>query len=385
MINGTATSQGTMDYAKEHQDIFYTMFASAGLSVSRAGFGCYRVDVSFAEHVKSLTQALLSGINLIDTSSNYADGGSERLVGSVLHQLITQGKLKREQVVVVSKAGYLQGQNYQISQERKRQGHPFPELVLYGEGLEHCIHPEFLEDQLTRSIERLQLATIDGYLLHNPEYYLLWAKKKNMSQQEARNEYLRRIKSAFAYLECEVERGRILYYGISSNTFPYPKEQFEYTALSEIWDIAEAISPQHHFRVIEFPLNLLETAAITTANQPDGKTLVEFAADKAISVLTNRPLNAIKGERLVRLNENVYQGDAAHQAIEFRERVKTLELSWGNSNRLNQLAIRALCSTRGITSVLVGMRREQYVEDVLEELRQLYTVSDKKDIWSRIR
>jgi len=115
---------------------------------------------------------------LIDTSANYADGGSETLVGQVLGKLIDSGELARDEVVVVSKVGYLQGQNYALSPERKQQGRPFPELVEYGEGLEHCIHPDFLRDQLNRSLERLNLETLDFYLLHNPEYYLEWARKK---------------------------------------------------------------------------------------------------------------------------------------------------------------------------------------------------------------
>jgi aryl-alcohol dehydrogenase-like predicted oxidoreductase len=84
-----------------------------------------------------LVYALQQGINLIDTSSNYADGGSERLVGQVLADLADE--VSREAVVVVSKVGYLQGQNYALSQERKEAGRPFPDLVEYASGLEHCM------------------------------------------------------------------------------------------------------------------------------------------------------------------------------------------------------------------------------------------------------
>ncbi|MCA9924600.1 MAG: hypothetical protein KC421_19630, partial [Anaerolineales bacterium] len=53
-----------------------------------------------------------------------------------------------------------QGQNYEMVQARKAAGRPFPNLVKVKAGLDHCIHPEFLADQLTRSLERLQLETI---------------------------------------------------------------------------------------------------------------------------------------------------------------------------------------------------------------------------------
>jgi aryl-alcohol dehydrogenase-like predicted oxidoreductase len=60
-------------------------------------------------------------------------------------------------VVVVSKGGYLQGQNYAMSQQRKQDGNPFADVVEYADGLEHCIHPDFLDDQIGRSLDRLGL------------------------------------------------------------------------------------------------------------------------------------------------------------------------------------------------------------------------------------
>jgi aryl-alcohol dehydrogenase-like predicted oxidoreductase len=385
MIKGSATVQGTMKYAKRHSDITYRTIPHIGYQVSAAGFGCYRVDVAVQEHQQALEKALLSGINVIDTSANYADGGSEKLVGKILQELVLREQLQREEVVVVSKAGYLQGQNYQLSQERKAAARPFEDLVLYDEGLEHCIHPEFLAEQLTMSLDRLGLETIDCYLLHNPEYYLSWAKTQNLKKEMIKKEYLRRIKAAFIHLELEVAKGRISYYGISSNTFVRPEKHFEFTSLAQIWDIAEAISPQHHFRIIEFPCNLLETAGITEKNQPANKSLLEFAVEKGLGVLINRPLNAMQEGRLIRLSEKVYQGEAARQALEFKNKVEALENAWGNITSLSQLALRALRSTAGVSSVLVGMRREMYVEDVLHEVRQPATSVVRTGTWQKIR
>jgi len=384
MIKGSATLQGTINYADKHPLLVYQPLVPGGIRISGAGFGCYRVDARVKEHQQALTKALLSGINLIDTSANYADGGSERLVGKVLKDLVLVGKIKREEVVVVSKVGYLQGGNYSLSQERKKEGRPFEDLVLYDEGLEHCIHPDFLAEQLTRSLDRLELETVDCYLLHNPEYYLNWAKQAKVPKAEARAEYLRRIRTAFLHLEEEVVAGRINYYGLSSNTFPRPKSHFDFTALSDIWDIAQSISPEHHFRVIQFPLNLFETAGVTEKNQPGGKSLVEFAVDKGLGALTNRPLNAIREDRLIRLTENVYQGDGIRQVNEFKAKVAALDQSWGTIPTLSQLALRALRSTAGITAVLMGMRREVYVEDVLHELRQLCQSIDRRKTWKNI-
>lgn len=370
MIQGAATLAGTIDYSERHPALFYQPLVPQGIRISGAGFGCYRVDARVKTHEQALTKALVSGINLIDTSANYADGGSERLVGNVIRDLIGAGKIKRAEVVVVSKVGYLQGENYKLSQERKGEGRPFQDLVLYENGLEHCIHPDFLAEQLTGSLSRLGLETVDCYLLHNPEYYLKWAKQQKNGKDKARREYLRRIRMAFLHLEQEVLQGRIQYYGVSSNTFPCEKLRADFTSLADLWKIAQSISPTHHFRVIQFPLNLLEPAGIIENNQPEEKSVVEFAREKGLGVLTNRPLNAIRADDLLRLSEKVYQGDGIRQVQEFKSKVAALDSSWNNIPTLSQLALRVIRSTPGITGVLMGMRHEQYVEDVLQELHK---------------
>jgi len=496
VLDGFATPEATEFYAQEHRSLHYGELDQSGLLVSQAGFGCYRVDATVTKHRKALRRALLTGANLIDTSSNYADGGSEALVGAVLEDLASSGDISRESVVVVSKVGYLQGQNYELSQERKRRGSPFKELVLYADGLEHCIHPEFLEDQLTRSLERLRLNCLDFYLLHNPEYYLSWASKTGFLLEEARREYYSRIRRAFEHLEQEVERGRIRFYGISSNTFPSPATDPEFTSLERVWEIAESLSSKHHFRLIQLPMNLFETGGVTETNQSNGQSVVQFARDQKLGVLINRPLNAIIDNRLIRLAEvqavraasteeisqriddlihseellkreilpefslppslqaqvleqvalggvlkqqwssfgsferwqelrsyyfaprirgvvqfleqqasltpwirshqavlaaafraisSVYQEQAAENAAQIKARVSSAEADWAEAMTLSQMALRALRSTLGITTVLVGMRQESYVDDVIEELGRPVSTQDRTESWRKLQ
>jgi len=500
VIKGHATPEAAAAYAERHAPLIYGDLGRTGRLVSQAGFGCYRVDISVETHRRALTEALLKGINLIDTSANYADGGSEALVGKVLGELISSGNLKRQEVVLVTKGGYLQGENYRISQKRKREGKPFPDLVLYGEGIEHCIHPEFLEDQIGRSLERLNLETIDVYLLHNPEYYLGWAAKVGLSLEEARREYYRRIELALRHLESEVARGRIQFYGISSNTFPSPGSDHQFTSLETVWEIAESISPKHHFQVIQLPLNLLETGGVTEKNQSGGRSVIQFAREKRLGVLINRPLNAIAGRGMVRLAEveagpslapeevehrirevvrseeelrervlaalsltassrdqimnqaavgqilsqhwrnfgsydrwqeleayyfgprvqglvqfleqvtdqgtgispwiqthqerahaafqaitSVYRGEAARRSGLIRSWIASVGSFWAEAKTLSQVAIRALRSTAGVSCVLVGMRQERYVEDVLAELKKPAEVSEREETWNTLQ
>ncbi|MGD8369833.1 MAG: aldo/keto reductase, partial [Desulfobacterales bacterium] len=301
MIKGHATPDATAELARQYPKVEFGTLGRTGLTVSRAGFGCYRISTGVAHHREALQAALDSGVNLIDTSANYADGGSEVLVGQVLAELMAAGRITRSRIVVISKVGYLQGGNFALSQQRKTEGRPFPDLVEYGRGLEHCIHPEFIEDQLTRSLSRLNLEALDGYLLHNPEYYLGWAQKNGVDLAQARQEYHRRIRAAFEHLETEVAKGRIGFYGISSNTFPAPSQDPEFTGLERVWEIAGSISSDHHFAVVQMPFNLLESGAMLEKNQPGGGSALSFAGEKGLGVLINRPLNAFAGGRLLRL------------------------------------------------------------------------------------
>lgn len=301
MITGFATPDGTRAFTRRFPRLSFNRLGAAHLHVSRAGFGCYRVNAGVIEHEKALREALSKGVNLIDTSANYADGGSERLVGGVLEELIHSGRINRDQVVVVSKGGYLQGSNYALSQQRKEDGHPFEEIVEYADGLEHCIHPVFLADQIGRSLERLGLDVLDGYLLHNPEYYLGWAHKQGLDRGTAQAEYYRRIQRAFDHLENEVERGRIRFYGVSSNAFPAPVTDPEFTSLHRIWELAETFGSGHHFRLVQLPFNLFETGAALEKNQPGKSTVLDLVCGKRLGLLANRPLNAFTGRRMVRL------------------------------------------------------------------------------------
>lgn len=498
MILGHATSVATQQYAKRFPQYKFRTLSTTELLVSQVGFGSYRIDPQIHSHHFALQQALTSGVNLIDTSSNYGDGGSEQLIGRVLELLTAGGQIKREELILTSKVGYLQGSNYTMSQQRKASGRAWAELVEHSPNLEHCIHPDFIEDQLTRSLERLGVEKIDIYLLHNPEYYLSWAQKRNAPLNIVRDVYYARIRRAFIHLEKEVARGLIRYYGVSSNTFVNSADDTQFTELQRIWEIAESISPDHHFRVVQMPMNLLETDAATVKNQPNGQSVLEFANSKGLGVLINRPLNAVTGNTLTRLADapefesanvsevddalndvvrleqifqqqmmpkmvhspqvisrlgqyvtagqtlqtkwftlgtyhqweqtvttfllprlnaardfltkpgnldeeglvwltayieavnlafgiigGVFGGLAQQKEMKVRQQLESAEPAW-LSNTLSQSAIRALRSTTGITSVLVGMRKPDYVTDVLADLHTGNGQASYSNAWQQL-
>jgi aryl-alcohol dehydrogenase-like predicted oxidoreductase len=321
-----------------------------------------------------------------------------------------------------------------------------------------------------------------------------------MDQESARSTFYKRVEKAFRYLEQEVARGRIQAYGVSANTFVAGADETEFVSLERIWKIACRISSDHHFRVIQFPMNLLESGAVLEQNQSDKHSVLSLARKHRMGVLVNRPLNAFDGRGLVRLAEpetigdhsdddvirairtlnksetklwkkllpdlslpvplyrrireqaavadqlkhywrnfgtyarwcqvrdgflspriqgvldycerleeapeairqwqnehqqhlkaafravgSIYVADAEKKAMHIKRNVARAESSWARAETLSQQALRALRSTSGISSVLVGMRRVDYVEDVLQELKRPAEVKDRTDAWRRLR
>lgn len=323
MMNSRASVKESENFCNKFPGLMHKRLGRTGLIVSACGFGSYRVDYRVMEHFEAMEYAITQGINLIDTSSNYSDGGSEVLIGKVLQKLTEEenvpkqefrnegatGKqefrnkrVKREEIVIVTKGGYIQGKNYEAAQKKKEQGSPYKEVVEYSRGLWHSIHPEFLKDQISLSLERMEIETIDVYLLHNPEYFLDSPGTSDIDLDELRKEYYRRIKNAFEYLETEVEAGRIGCYGISSNSFVKESYDPTFTSLEECIKAANEVKAGNHFYVIEFPLNLYETGAVVNKNQlGDTRTIMEYAGENNIGILVNRPLNAITKQNLFRL------------------------------------------------------------------------------------
>jgi len=336
---GSASPEGTARYAARlvsqsrhagHIEHGYGRFGNSGFTTSRLGFGTYRVDTKKPEQREALKKALREGVNLIDTSTNYMDGDSERLVGSVLGELFKNGELTREEVIVVSKIGYVQGQNLKQAEMREQAGRPYPDMVKYGEGIWHCIHPEYLADQLTLSLDRLGLATLDICLLHNPEYFLSEAAHHEGSDLvTTREAFYRRIEQAFTFFESQVAAGRISYYGVSSNTVTADPSNAEATSLSRLYNAARSAAQslgmeRHHFGVVQCPMNLYEAGALMTRNtgMDQQETVLALAQREGIAVLVNRPLNAMptKKSGVLRLSDFPLQGDP----VDFERQCQTV-------------------------------------------------------------
>jgi aryl-alcohol dehydrogenase-like predicted oxidoreductase len=81
---------------------------------------------------------------------------------------------------------------------------------------------------------------------------------------------------------------------------------------------------------------------------------------------------------------SVYVEEAVRDLNRIRYAVNDADPDWGKQGTLSQKAIRALRSTAGVSVVLVGMRREAYVDDVLTELKQPLIPKDRRESWARL-
>ena len=259
--------------------------------MSTFAFGTYRVSDENLMHIEALKEAIEAGVRLIDTSTNYSDGGAERAIAKAMGFF---EDAIRDEIKIVSKFGYIQGSNLAAHKET-----PFEDVVEYSPSCYHSISRSFLKRELTQSLKRLQLNKIDCYLIHNPEYFLYKAIEKKMPREEMLEQMSQRIFEAFMGLEEEVKEGRIDSYGISSNSFAKPQDAEDFLAFDNLLSLAEkaaqeAGNSEHSFTTVEFPLNLLER---------EGLACAAWAKKNGLRVLINRPLNAQKESLMYRLAE----------------------------------------------------------------------------------
>lgn len=252
--------------------------------ISKVGLGTYRMSVSNSQHINAGRLAFQYGCNLVDTSSIYCGGNSERLIA------LLEKERKNIKLFVITKFGYILNKEFSHLSKGIKKNNIF---IKISDDAYYSIDPSFIIQQLESSLLRLEKKQIDGYLLHNPEYLL---KQGGFTK----NDFYEKIYRVFSYLEEEVKRGRVRYYGISSNNFAFkPNHPFSID-IREVIRVAESIDKNHHFRLVQFPYNAIENQAIE--KHFNGSSLIELCQSKSLVTMINRPLNAYTvGNENVRL------------------------------------------------------------------------------------
>jgi aryl-alcohol dehydrogenase-like predicted oxidoreductase len=268
------------------------------LWLSSIGLGTYLGepdDVADRNYTEAITIALGSGINVLDTAINYRHQRSERNIGAALQQQIESGELRRDEILVCTKAGYLSfdgnppaDPRAYFIREYAESGIVDPKQLVGGM---HCMAPAFLENQIERSRRNLGLETIDVFYLHNPESQLA---------EISREVFRQRIRDAFAMLEKLVKAGSLRHYGMATwSGFRLPEASRDYISLAEVAELArEQAGDKHHFRFIQLPFSLAMPEAYALANQvvtnqsarKQKQSLLSTAAQLGIAVIGSATL-----------------------------------------------------------------------------------------------
>jgi aryl-alcohol dehydrogenase-like predicted oxidoreductase len=265
-----ATKEGTFSYLKKFGKYSKDFYRFNGeLFFPSLGIGTYKAEpykeenyiINYAEAIKT---ALRNGIHFIDTAINYRYQMSEREIGEALSEMMSAGEIKREEVIIASKAGFIPldfpfpANPYGWIQENMIDtGLSTKEEIIIDQ---HCMTPAYLRWSCEQSLKNLSLDTIDVFFLHNPETQLGYIDQ---------DMFYDRIEAAFILFEEMREEGKIIAYGIASwNGFLYEEEHTEYISLSKVMEIARRIGGEDHgFKYLQSPFNMAKPHAYGYANQ----------------------------------------------------------------------------------------------------------------------
>jgi aryl-alcohol dehydrogenase-like predicted oxidoreductase len=264
--------------------------------LSSIGIGTYLGEANDATdnaYTAAITAAVEGGINVIDSAINYRNQRSERAIGAALRELARKG-FSRDEIFLSTKGGYLttdaavpEDAHAYFQREYITPGILRAQDIAAGC---HAMSPSFLADQIDRSLANLGVDCVDLYYIHNPETQL---------GEVPRDEFLRRLHEAFAFLESAVSAGKIRFYGLATwNGFRQPADAKDYLSLSEVEQAARDVAKgAHHFRFVQLPFNLGMTEALTRDNQPvrgPAVPMVQAAEALGINVMASASLSQAK-------------------------------------------------------------------------------------------
>lgn len=347
-----ATADGTWAYRDRFGDEFgRTYFRRFGDGVvSSLGIGTYlgeptdAVDEAYEE---AITAALENGCNVLDTAINYRHQRSERVVGRAL----AAADVEREEVLVATKGGFLpfEGERPVDPGEYVREEYVEPGIVSREELVRgsHCIAPGFIEDQFDRSLDNLDLESIDLYYVHNPEAQL---------EKRSREDVYEQLEDTFTRLEERVAAGDLRYYGVATwDAFRVHSEHASHLSLPEIASRARAAAKEAgntatHLRAIQLPFNVRMADAFTVEAHEGAE-----GAESALWFAQKAGLNAFASASLGQGQLAEGLPEAVAERLEGESAV--------------QKAINFARSAPGVTSALVGASSREHVREDLDACR----------------
>ena len=349
MISGSATPEGTENFAKRHSNIPKNNFKKfVGLTLSSIGIGTYLgnpdnlTDRMVEDAIKT---SVTRGINVIDTAINYRGQKAERSVKKAISELIESGNAKREELFISTKNGYVTN-DADINEEfwtNIQNTLVKPGIIKPGDISSgyHCMTIPYLQDQLERSLKNLGLDCIDLMYLHNAV--------EGQIQDIPKEDFMKKLKQVFEFYETQRKIGLIKYYGMATwECFRVPENHQQYLSIFDIVKLSKEVGGEENgFRFIQLPYNMYLDQALTLKNQTingNPHTILEASMKLGIGVFASIPLMQSK-----LLAPNVLP-------------------EFGGLSKPSHKAIQFVRSTPGIIAPLVGQKSQNHVQENLDLL-----------------
>lgn len=355
LFPGHATGAGTAAFAQRFAELPDHFRQPDDLKISSLGLGTRNGNPGGIDDLlyrSAVPQLLQGGVNLFDTALSDRMQTSERALGTALRRAFREADAARNEVVVVTKGGYLTVDPLVADSQASARRYLMETYVEPGlidvDGIANGVHsldPPFLRDQIARSRRNLGLATIDFYLLEEPEIH-----RHGSTASGFRN----RLCRAFEALEEAVVDGHIRAFGLCTwDGFLLPHTERDHLSLLDVFQWAMDVGGgDHHLRALQLPYSLAMVGALKLPSQigPAGGT------DAILSSLRGTGTVVFASAPLV-------QGRASRGLPDLVRRV--IPGLRTDAQRCLQFAR----SAPGITSAVAGMREPDHIDENLEVAR----------------
>lgn len=303
--------------------------------MGRIALGTHLGDFSKEDSKKyqeAISYALQHGITTIDGAINYRGMCSEKDEGAAIGTLMEKGNLRREDFCITSKAGLLYGDvqagknpGKYLEEVLEPQGITRADFSEYG-GLYQTLNPKFFEIALQKSLQNLDLETIDVHYIHIPEISRL---------QLTQEEFYDRMEMLFAWYEDKVKQGKIRYYGIALEFMAEePQEEKWHFELEKVKEKAQkAGNGMSHFKYVLFEYNRFCAYPVTTLSQ------------------------TVKGQK--------YTLAEACRKLEL-ETVGSMPFAMGDALKTYRVEELLAFALEGVDHVIVGSRNIGHIKEILE-------------------
>lgn len=346
LLSGRATTEGTARFAARQACEPDHFSRPDALLLSSIALGTLRGEPGGVDDLlyRSVAEDFVEASgNVFNTALSDRMQTSERALGQAIARLLREERIRRDELVIVTKGGALTPDPDRASNYTELQRDLYstyidsgildPSEVIRG----HSMTPRFLLDQIQRSRRNLGLETLDYYLIQEPE---IWLRKLGPDA------FRTALHAAFVAMEEAVSHRWIGAYGVSTwDGLLLPDSDRSHLSIVDLFEVALDVGQaDHHFRALQLPYGLAmgEGAVVASQLGPDGhsRAILDSLRDTGTVLFASAPLY---GGRLVgRVPPFVREAfpEAPSDAT---------------------AAIQFVRSTAGITSAVVGMREQAHI------------------------